>query len=244
MVVNNIIYRIPAVRSREQYALDLCEKLNEPASSIFWDEERKGSVWNKFRIWELYKQFPEASHICMLDDDADVVHDFKDFVDIMTDFFPDAIMTFCHCNANPVRFKEKGLRTPYMLLKNFDFRGISVCLPVKYIPEYLDWHRAELSWYKRDDTSLKMFAVLKHIPCMLTIPNLVRPREIPSAIHPWCQVRPSDLWKGYDIDKAQFKTSEYVVRQNERMFDLHTSKQYPILDKVRQEYARTLMMWR
>lgn len=242
--MKSIIYKIPAVRSREEYALDLCKKLNEPQTSIFWDEERKGSVWNKFRIWELYKEFPNVTHICMLDDDADVVNEFKDFVNIATDFFPDAIMTFCHCNANPVRYKEKGKYTPYMLLTNYDFRGISVCFPVKYIPEYLEWQRKELPGYRRDDTGLKMFAVLKHIPCMLTIPNLVRAREIPSAIHPWCKVNNSDLWKGYNIDKEQFKTGEYVVRKSERLFDFHTSKQYPVLEKVRKEYEKTLLMQR
>lgn len=237
-----IIYRIPAVRTREEYALDLCKKIEEPESSIFWDDERRGSVWNKFRIWELYKQFPSATHICMLDDDADVVHNFKDFVEIAVSYFPDAIMTFCHCNANPVRYREKGANTPYILLKNYDFRGISVVLPIKYIEGYLEWHRRELYWYKRDDTSLKMYAVLKHIPCMLTVPNLVRAREIPSAIHPWCQVRNSDLWEGYDVNISQFKTSEYVVRKSEKMFDLHTSLDYPILNEVRREYAKLLKL--
>lgn len=240
----NILYRIPAVRSREQYAVELCDSIGEPRTSIFWDEERKGSVWNKFRIWELYKEHPECTHICMLDDDAEVVNRFKDFVEISAENFPDAIVSFCHCNANPVRMKEKARNTPYMLLKNFDFRGIAICVPTKYLEDYLNFHRTKLYWYKRDDTSLKMYATIKRIPCILTVPNLVRAREIPSAIHPWCQVRNSDLWIGKDVNIDQFRTCEYSVRKSEQMFDLHTSKDYPVLDEVKVAYAKWLTLMR
>ena len=240
--MQNIIYRIPAVRSREQYALASCAKIDEPHSSIFWDEERRGSVWNKFRIWELYKTNPDLTHICMLDDDADVVNNFKDFVQVAAENFPDAILSFCHCNANQVRRKERGKHTPYLLLRNFDFRGISICVPVKYLEGYLKFHREKLYWYKRDDTSLKMYAALQNIPCILTIPNLVRALEIPSAIHPWCQVRNSELWDGYDVDIKQFMTSEYAIGQKLKMFDVHTSQKYPIIDEVKTVYERRIML--
>ena len=242
--MTNILFRIPAVRERESYAIELCDSIGEPHESIYWDDDRNGSVWNKFKIWRLYEKHPEATHICMLDDDAEVVHGFKDFVRIAADMFPDAILSFCHCNANPVRMKEKAKNTPYMLLKNFDFRGISVCVPTKYLKDYMRFHEEKLYWYKHDDTSLKMYAVLNSIPCILTVPNLVRAKEIPSAIHPWCQVRNSDLWIGYDVDINQFKTSEYSIRKSEKMFDLHTSKNYPVLDDVRKAYARWLALMR
>ena len=241
-MTKNIIYRIPAVRSREQYAIALCDAIEEPRSSIFWDEDRKGSVWNKFRIWNLYKEFPEVTHICMLDDDAEVVHGFKDFVEVAVSNFPDCILSFCHCNANPVRMKEKAPHTPYMLLRNFDFRGISLCVPVQYINGYLDFVHERLPDYKRDDTSLKMYACMQNIPCILTVPNLVRAREIPSAIHPRFMSKNSDTWQGFDVDINQFKTSEYSVRKSNRLFDFHLKPDVPIVQEVAAIYKKRLLM--
>lgn len=240
--MSKILYRIPAVRSREQHALDLCHSIGEPETSIFWDEERRGSVWNKFRIWNLYKEYPEVTHICMLDDDADVVHGFKKFVQVATDNFPDCILSFCHCNANPVRMREKATHTPYMLLRNFDFRGISLCLPVKYIQGYLQFVADRLPKYRRDDTSLKMYACLKDIPCILTVPNLVRAKEIPSAIHPRFMSKNSDTWVGYDVDLRQFKTTDYVVRKRKQLFDFHMKKEEQIVHEVTEVYRKRLLL--
>lgn len=237
-----IIYRIPAVRSREKYAIDLCRNLGEPLSSIYWDDERRGSVWNKFRIWRLCEQDPSITHICMLDDDADIVHNFKDFVEVSVQNFPDAILSFCHCNANPVRMKEKAAHTPYMLLQNFDFRGISLCVPTKYLRGYLQFVADRLPDYKRDDTSLKMYACLQDIPCILTVPNLVRAMQIPSAIHPRFMSKNSDTWVGYDVDINQFRTTDYCVRKSRQLFDFHMKKGTPIVDEITAVYKRRLLL--
>lgn len=241
----NVLYRIPAVRSREIYAEHLREKLGEPESSIYWDEERKGSVWNKWRILNSHKDYPDATHICMLDDDADVVNNFKALAEKAVSAFPDSIMTFCHCNANPVRMAEKPLGSPYLKLANYDFRGISMVVPVMYIDDFMEWWTKWLSHYpkniyKRDDTSWKMYACVKRIDCILTVPNLVRALEIPSAIHPQWSVRNSDLWTGYDVEPTQFDVDWYGVRQSKKLFDFHLKKDEPVVRYVTAEYKKQL----
>ena len=240
------IYRIPAVRTREQYAERLRERLSEPETSIFWDEERRGSVWNKWRIWNSYRDHPGVSHVCMLDDDADVVNNFKPIAETAMAQFPDAIMTFCHCNANPVRMREKPHGTPYLRLTNYDLRGISVALPVKYIDGFMSWWEEWLAknpkTRNRDDTALKMYACVKRIPVIVTIPNLVRPLDIPSAIHPWCKSRESDLWVGYDVDAKQFEVDWYGERKSKRLFDFHLPETEPVVQYVTAEYKKQLML--
>lgn len=243
----NVAYRIPAVRSREEHAENLRAKLGEPESSIYWDEERKGSVWNKWRILNSHKDYPDVTHFCLLDDDADVVNGFKPLAETAISNFPDAFVSFCHCNANPVRMAEKPLGSPYLKLANYDFRGISLVFPVKYIDDFMAWWEKWLSHYpkriyKRDDTSIKMYACVKRIPCILTVPNLVRALEIPSAIHPQWSVRNSDLWTGYDVEPTQFDVDWYGVRENKKLFDFHLKKDEPVVQYVTREYEKQLAL--
>lgn len=239
-----IIYRVPAVRSRQEHAERLARDLQEPGDSIYWDEERRGSRWNKFRIWKDAIE-SGATHICMIDDDAEVVNRFKEIVGITTEHFPNAIMSYFHGNANPVRAKERLPNTPYLKLRNYDFRGIAITVPVDILPEYI---RFDDKWfgkytyreYSHDDTTLKMFAILNRIDCFLTIPFCVNALQVPSAIHPWAMTKSSDGWAGKDIDVEQFQTSEYGVTKSRRAIDTHLRHDEEIKRIVLREYKRQL----
>ena len=127
-----VAYRIMAVRERQPLVEDLLAKLGEPETSVFWDEERKGSLWNAKRIWSSYKDLNDGTtHICLLCDDADVVNDFKGAVQKCVENFPNAIWTFA--NRPQVRGDQRGKNTPYIKIWNCWIRGICCLMPVSLI---------------------------------------------------------------------------------------------------------------
>lgn len=92
-----IAYRVIAVRERQDLVEDLLSKIDEPDSSVFWDEDHNGCMWNAIRLWKSYETLPEGTtHLCLLADDAEVVKNFKEAVHKCVEHFPDCIWTFAN----------------------------------------------------------------------------------------------------------------------------------------------------
>lgn len=235
----NIAYRITAVREREQYAEALRKQLDEPESSIFWDEKKIGCMWNKNRVWESL-QDSEYSHILVIDDDAEVVNNFKQIVQIAVSHFPDAIWTFY---TNTHRLKDKPSDTPYLELFNKNARGICTLMPRYLAKPYLNFYRVRLEPYypnwNHEDTAKKMFALLNNIKVMTTIPCLVRAIPIKSAIPTHHNItQNTDCWQGKDIDVKQFLTGKYEVDKIRSLFMTHLDKNEPICRECAAKFKR------
>jgi hypothetical protein len=245
-MIYEIAYRILAVRERETYVRDLLERLPEPETSVFWDEDHNGCMWNAIRLWSSWVNLPESTtHLCLLADDADVCDNFKELAQMCVDRWPDAIWTFY---SNQIPAKQKPGDTPYLRVRNYNARGLAYLMPKSKIKGYIDFYKSNLAQYKRwthDDTTCKMYALLNRIPVMTTIPNLTRSREgAPSVIpdHRSTVTKNNDCWAGYKIDKAQFKTYRYGVSQTKQLFPLHLKEDEPICQKVKAEWKKQLLL--
>jgi len=239
-----IAYRITAVRSREKYAIALCDSIDEPRSSIMWDEALRGSQWNKNRtIEEVLDQ--GYTHVCLLDDDAIVVNNFKGIVQQCVEHFPDAFWTFFSDETHSL--KDKPASTPYLELFNKNCKGIGLVMPVQHIRPYLEFYEKEFAHkypkWNHDDTAKKMYCLLNNIRVMMPIPNLIFARQIRSAMPTHHNITPnSDCWQGKDLDLRQFDTYEFEVDKVRSMFWVHLDKNEEIVQRCVQKFRRNKML--
>lgn len=207
--------RIIAVPERKQYVDELLGKLEADESIVCMDYDHNGCMWNAIRAWEQYKTEPDATHWCVMADDTDVVNNYIALEEMCVQRFPDAIWTFY---SNELSMKHKPQSTPYIKLSSLNVRGIAFLMPVEWIDEYIRWCKHMLSEYnyQRDDATCRIYALMEDLPVMTTIPNLVRSREIKSAMSGHGITHNSDAWQGYDVNPKLFITDSFEVR--------HTSK--------------------
>lgn len=240
----NIAYRITAVRSREEYAVALCDQIGEPHSSIMWDEERRGSQWNKNRTCESVLG-QGYTHLCLLDDDAVVVSHFKDIVQMGVERFPDAFWTFFSDETHS--FKDRPKHTPWLELFNKNCKGIGLVMPVEHIAPYLKFYADEFATkypkWNHDDTAKKMYCLLNDIRVMMPIPNLIYARQIRSAMPTHHNITPNtDCWRGMDIDLAQFRSNEYEVDKVRSLFWVHLDKNEDIVKRCVAKFQRNKLL--
>ncbi len=238
-----IAYRIIAVRERQHLVEELLQKLNEPDSSVFWDEEHNGCMWNAIRLWRSYKDLPEGTtHLMLLADDADVVNQFKDAVQKCVEHFPDCIWTFA--NYPQVNGKERGKFTPYIKIWNHQVRGMCYLMPVKLIEGWLAFYERYLSGVKNwtcDNVTTSLYALLNDIDVMMPIPNLVFGKDVKSVIKGHSRLnrdRDRSCWYGFDIDLAQFNTSEFVVSKCRAGFEFHLWHDEEVLQLAKKKLER------
>lgn len=239
-----IAYRILAVRSREEYALELARMIGEPESSIMWDEERQGSVWNKNRTCRDFLENSDATHLLMLDDDAVTVNNFKEIVEMAVSRFPDAIWSFFD---NSHEYKHRPKHTPYLELFNKNVRGICLVMPRQLVQPFLDFWDEEIApkypKWNHDDTGKKMFALLNDIRVMSTIPSLIYARQIRSAMPTHHNITENtSCWRGRDIDVAQFNTYDYEVDRIRSLFMTHLDMNEPICRKCAAKFKRNKLL--
>ena len=235
-----VAYKITAVRSRQQYVERLLQRMGDTEDIVLWDEELRGCIWNTLRAWSSYKTLPsDVTHLCVMSDDADVVDDFKEIVQICVENFPDVIWTFF---SNEMSMKHKPKLTPYVRLKYYNIRGIAFLMPIEWIQGFIDFYDAHLRVYKypRDDATCRIYACINRLPVMTTIPNLVKSYEIPSAMRYHGITRNSDCWQGYQIDKGQFRQNYAETRAiiAKSAVETHLPKDNPVDMWVRKELEK------
>lgn len=227
-----VIYRVMAVRERQEQVDDLCKKLGEENTSIFWDENHNGSMWNAKRIWR--ENIPEGTtHICLLCDDADVVNNFKEAVQKCVENFPNAIWTFA--NRPQVTGDQRGENTPYVKIWNCWIRGICCLMPVSLIDgwfAFLEKHFADIKGWSYEDTTTSLYALLNNIDVMMPIPNLAVGKDVKSVIKGHTRLnrkRDMSCWYGRDIDLSQFDTKDYVTSKSRAYFEFHLHNDEEVL---------------
>lgn len=246
MFMIKIMYRILAVRSREQYAFALADSIGEPRSSIMLDDELRGCPWNNNRVCRDFLQAKDYTHLLLIDDDAIVVNHFKQIVEAAITLFPDCIWTFFD---NSHKYSDRPVDTPYIELFNKNLRGICKALPRAVVSPFLDFWDARIAplypnW-NHEDTAKKMFALLNDIKVMSTIPCLVNARQIKPAIPTHHNItQNTDCWQGRDIDVRQFLTSKYEVDKIRSLFMTHLDKNEPICRECAAKFKRNKEMER
>lgn len=160
-----IEYRITAVPSRYDHAVQEAAALNEPLSSIYLDVQRKGNIWNKFRVYHDILHEGKATHICLCDDDIVFVPNFKDCVQTCVDRFPDCIFTFYNSAV--------GKHGSYRFWDILYMAGASCVIPVRYLDSFLRFYDENLAGFGHDDTSMSIYALLHDIHVYLVEPKLV-----------------------------------------------------------------------
>ena len=239
-----IAYRITAVRSREEHALEICRSIGEPISSIMWDEELKGSQWNKNRTCESVLD-QGYTHLCLIDDDVVTVNNFKEIVQVCVEHFPDAFWTMFSDETHSLKSRPKN--TPYLELFNKNCKGICLIMPVEHIRPYLSFYKEEFAHkypkWNHDDTAKKMYCLLNNIPVMMPIPNLVYARQIRSAMPTHHNITPNtDCWQGRDIDIKQFYTYDYEVDKVRSLFWTHLDKNEDIVQRCVEKFNRNKLL--
>ena len=231
-----IAWRITAVPERLAYAYKTAEMLSLPANCVYLDAFRRGNIWNKFRIYEELCAEQNYTHVCMNDDDTIPVENYKEIVETATRNFPDAILTFYKSEA---KLSDRRSDTPYVQLLSTDCSGSAMVVPCKYLPDILHFYNTYLKGigYKWDDTTVKMWALLNDVPVILTIPNLVYCRPLPSTVRGAHLVQPNgECWTGRRIDTAEFDTKECKVMKTGTLFNLHLPKGHILIDACRRKF--------
>lgn len=221
-----IAYRIIAVRERKELVEDLLSKINEPETSVFWDEEHKGCMWNAIRLWKSYKDLPSGTtHLCLIADDADVVNNFKAATQKCVENFPNCIWTFA--NYPQINGKDRGKFTPYVKIWNKQVRGICYLMPVNLIEGWLAFYSKYLMGVKgwqHDQVTTSLYALINDIDVMMPIPNLVVGKDVLSVIKGHKRLnrnRDVSCWQGRDVDLSQFDTCEFVVSKSRSLYEFH-----------------------
>lgn len=236
--MNNIkiAFRITAVPERISYALETAQALNLPTDSIYYDKHRRGNIWNKFRIYEELKDQTEYTHVCMNDDDTIPVENYREIVEIATRTFPDAILTFYKAEA---KMHDRLADSPYVQLLSNDCSGSGLVIPCKYLNSILDFYDKYLRYfnYKWDDTTVKMWSLLNDIPVILTIPNLIYCRPLPSTVRGKHLYQPNgECWIGQKVDVEQFRTTKLHKMKTGQMINLHLPKEHILNDMCKKKF--------
>lgn len=238
-------HRIIAVPERKQFVQELLAQTGLSEETVLWDFEHNGCMWNAVRAWKSALSQNEATHWCVMADDTDAVNDFLELESECVSRFPDAIWTFY---SNELSAKHRPQKTPYIRLSSYNIRGIAFLMPVSLIQGYVELCEYMLDnyGYQRDDATCRIYALLQDIPVMTTIPNLVRSREIKSAMKGHGITRNSDAWQGYLLDKKQFFTDACETRHivAKSALETHLKPENPVDKKVREVWARRMALRR
>ena len=235
-----------AVRSRQQYVEKLLKDMGASEDIVMWDENRNGCMWNAYRTWGEYKNLPsDVTHMCVISDDAEIVNNFCEIVDECVNRFPDVIWTFY---SNELSYKKKPIDTPYVKLLSYNIRGIAFLMPIGLVQGYLDFYDKYLRRYDypRDDATCRIYALMKDIPVMTTIPNLVRSYEIPSEMKTHGITHNSDCWQGVNIDVEQFRQNKYqcVSCAKKSALETHLPKGNDFDPVIKMVYEKRKKAWK
>lgn len=196
----SVDYRIIAVREREPLVKELIGDAGFDENVVMWDELHNGAVWNSYRVWSGKYS---SSHLCILNDDAEIVNGFCGIVNKCVNKFPEAIWTFF---SNQFDNDCKGNGTPYIELLGKNTRGICLVIPTKYLSgicAFYDKFLREHS-FKEDDRTVGMYAFFNDVPVMTTIPNLVCAKDVDSTFKGYHKTLNSNCWMGKNINIEQF----------------------------------------
>lgn len=232
-----IAYRITAVKERLKYALETAETLNLPKECIYLDSKRRGNIWNKFRIYEELKEQDIYTHVCMNDDDTIPVENYIEIIEAATKNFPDAIITFYKPES---KLSDRYDDSPYVQLLNNDCLGPGMVIPCKYLNDILSFYNAYLKdiRYKWDDTTVKMWSLINDVPVILTVPNLIFCRPLPSTVRGAHLVQPNgETWIGRTVDVTQFATNKLKIMKTGSMFNTHLPKSHFLNNVCKRKFA-------
>ena len=223
--------RIVAVPERKKGVEYLLDRLNGEAK-VYWDISKMGCIANCLRTWGDPCK-PETTHVAVLQDDVDVVDDFKNHVERIAQKFPDAIIAVIECEIKPDEAKEG---TPYILMKNPNFRGCGIVMPKKYIEPFLEFYHCAIAGYPHDDSAIGIWAFLNDIPALATYPalgqHLGAHRSVISKVHNAHNEysRISKLWKGQKID-VDWDTTDYAISKAYTLI-CHLKKSHAVAKQV------------
>lgn len=235
--MTNLEIRIVAVPKRKEGVEYLKSRLKADAS-VYYDLHKIGCIKNCLRAWgEPCK--PETTHLAVLQDDIDVVDDFKEIVERITSNFPDAIIAVCEWSLE-MRDRKDG--TPYVLMKRPNLKGQGIIMPVKYKDAFIRFYHENLEGYQHDDAAIRMFAYMNDIPVVGTIPALGQHLGASdSAISKNHNARNetsriSKVWTGHKINE-NWESKDYAIS---RAFSLntHLRKEHPFQIKINKKKYR------
>lgn len=231
--MNKLSVRIMAVRSRKPIVDRLLAQLGLDESVVFYDDEGLGCIGNALRIWGT-PLADDETHLLVLQDDVEVVHNFLEIANECINQFPKAIFGFFNY---VLRYEDRQRNSPYILMKNHNVKGESILMPKDRIQGYIDFYNRELKSknYPHDDATCRMYALLNDIPVFSTIPCLVNNLcPVNSVMGHNDANHYSRVWEGYDVDAKQFATKEYSISRRFPIFT-HLPKNDPLNIRVKEK---------
>lgn len=236
---SNLEIRIVAVPQRKAGVEYLKQRLNTEAS-VYYDFNKIGCIKNCLRAWSEPCK-PETTHLAVLQDDIDVIDNFKAAAERIGSNFEDAIIAVCEWS---LKESDKKDGTPYVLMKRPNLKGQGIIMPVKYKDAFIRFYHSNLEGYPHDDASIRMFAFMNDIPVIGTIPALGQHLGYAdSAISKTHNAhnelsRISKVWAGHN-PVVDWNTKDYAIS---RAFALntHLKKDHPLQIKIdEKERAKT-----
>lgn len=219
--------RIVAVPQRRAGVEYLLKRLDCEAT-VYWDYGKIGCINNSLRAWSDPVK-PDTTHLAVLQDDVDVVDDFSKHVESIARVHGDAILAVIECEIKPDEAKEG---TPYIVMRNQNFRGCGIVMPVKHIQPFLDFYHHAIPAYPHDDSAIGIFSFLNDITALATYPalgqHLGAHDSVISKVHNAhnSQSRISKLWTGQKIEGVNWDTRDYAV-----------SKAYPLIAHLKKDHT-------
>lgn len=202
--------RIAGVRKRTSEIQDTISRLKLDPNVVRFDDFGEGCLRNKLHIWQGAIPFDhDTTHVCVLDDDAEVVDGFMEIIEKCASRFSRGVFSFFSDKIKEHKYNEI---TPYVLMRNCNIKGIAIMAPIDIIPLYIDFTESLVQkyGYRHDDGAWRIFSIMNDIPTFCTVPNLVREKDIPSTFAGHGKTN-SVSWQGTRIDAKKFDTNKYIV---------------------------------
>ena len=149
--------------------------LQEVKAEVFYDPVRSKNCLARLLKVLNAEDVKNYTHICVMQDDLELCHNFAEIVSTMCDTFPDAM--FSPYNSR-LHWEDKKTDSPYLLCKGGACYGQCVIIPTKYIKYLNEWvERRCPPNYPHDDVALGEFSNDNHIQLFATIPCILQHTE-------------------------------------------------------------------
>lgn len=175
---------IITVPERAQAAIKLKKEIGE--CTILIDNEKRGIWYNAHKAWCAYTT---KSHICVLQDDVEIVSDFMRHLENVISIFPNDILDLFNFRSP---MSKKAIQNNEMWYSLNEASGQALCLPKVFAHEWITWcdqNTCSLKLPNEDDVRLSMYVTKYNKKIYHPVPGLANHTNIYKSTHGFCSTR-------------------------------------------------------
>ena len=164
--------RIMACRERRPLVLEMLKKLNMDERIVVWAGKEDDNAMKTARKAWLSSVEEDVTHRLVLQDDLLLCDGFMNYVEQIAKKYPNQIINLYNSR---IKFEDRKLNTPYIKISGYGIYGQAIMMKIDYIGRMfylIDKYLGED--YPHDDCAIGVFAGIKKIDVLSTIPSLLQ----------------------------------------------------------------------